>query len=155
MVAIRLMDNYRRRPRAGPRRGEDGYTLMEILIVLALLALVAAFAVPNLMNIFGSAKHDAAEIQLGNLATILDIFRLDNDRYPVQDEGLAALINRPADSATWNGPYLERETALNDPWGNPYRYLVPGQHGPQAYDIYTLGADNAEGGDGDDRDIWH
>ena len=135
--------------------GEGGYTLMEILIVLALLALIAAFAVPNLMKVFGSAKSDAAEIQITNLAAILDIYRLDTSNYPTQEQGLSALVARPSEAESWNGPYLERPAALIDPWGQPYRYAIPGEHGNQGYDIYTLGADNAEGGDGEDRDVWY
>ena len=136
------------------RLSERGYTLMEILIVLALLALIAGFAVPNLMKVFGGAKSDAAAIQINNLGAVLDIYRLENGAYPTEEQGLQALVTAPANMASWNGPYLDKESALTDPWNNPYRYSVPGKRSARGYDLYTFGADNAEGGEGEDRDIW-
>lgn len=136
------------------RRRERGYTLMEILIVLALLALIAGFAVPNLMKVFGTAKTKAATIQINNLGAVLDIYRLENGAYPSGEQGLKALVTAPPNMASWNGPYLDKESALTDPWNNPYRYKVPGTHSARGYDLYTYGADNAEGGEGEDQDIW-
>lgn len=131
---------------------ESGITLLEILIVLAILALIAMVAVPNLMKIFGSAKQDVALIQLENLKASLDIYKLENGSYPSEEQGLEALVAKP-DSAppTWNGPYIDKPEALMDPWGNPYHYRQPGADGP--YDLFSLGADNAEGGEGEDADI--
>lgn len=138
---------------AGFRQNEAGYTLMEILIVLALLALIAGFAVPNLMKVFGSAKSDAAAIQIDNLSTILDIYRLDNGAYPTGEQGLEALVSQPAGIETWNGPYINKPGAIIDPWNNPYRYDAPGKQSARGFDLYSFGADNAEGGEGENRDI--
>lgn len=131
---------------------EAGYTLLEILIVLAILALIATFAVPNLMKLFEGAKADVATIQINNLRASLDIYRLENGTYPTEDQGLQALVDRP-DSApdSWNGPYIDKPEALNDPWGNPYRYTVAG--GGRRIDLFSFGADNAEGGEGENADI--
>ncbi len=144
----------REKIQSDPHCGERGYTLMEILIVLALLALIAGFAVPNLMKIFGGAKTDAAAIQINNLGAVLDIYRLENGAYPTDEQGLQALVTKPDNAKTWNGPYLDKESALTDPWNNPYRYRVPGQRSSRGYDLYSFGADNAEGGEGENSDIW-
>lgn len=132
------------------RGGESGFTLLELLVVLAILALLAAFAVPQVMNRLGGAKSDAAKIQITNLSTALELYRLDVGRYPSQDEGLGALVERPGDVEKWNGPYVKKRESLIDPWGRGYLYRFPGQHGE--YDIYSLGSDGAEGGDGEARD---
>lgn len=147
MLHRELMDTDR-------HRRERGYTLMEILIVLALLALIAGFAVPNLMKVFGSAKSDAAAIQINNLGVVLDIYRLENGAYPTEEQGLKALVTAPASVTTWNGPYLDKESALTDPWNNPYRYKVPGARSKRGYDLFSYGADNAAGGEGEDSDVW-
>lgn len=130
---------------------EEGFTLLELLVVLVILGLLAAFAVPQVLNYLGGAKSDAASIQIDNLGTALDLYRLDNGRYPSGDEGLQALVEKPGDAERWNGPYVKKRESLLDPWGEPYRYRFPGEHG--AYDLYSLGADKTEGGDGEDRDL--
>jgi general secretion pathway protein G len=137
--------------RLRPRRRAGGFTMIELLVVLVILGLIAAFAVPQVMKYLGGAKTDAAAIQVQNLSTVLDLYRLDTGRYPNQDEGLDALLERPADAAKWNGPYVKRRDRLVDPWGNPYKYRFPGEHAE--YDIYSLGADNAEGGEGESGDV--
>lgn len=138
--------------RPGKRKDERGYTLMEILIVLAILALIATFAVPNLMRVFGKAKSDVASIQLDNLKAALDIYRLENGGYPSDDQGLRALVERPSRAPdSWSGPYIDKPESLIDPWGRPYRYRRIEDGGK--IEIYTLGADDTEGGDGEDRDI--
>ena len=133
------------------RHGERGLTLPELLVVLLILALVAAFAVPQLMRYVGGARADAAAIQINRLEGILDLYRLDNNRYPTTEEGLEALIRQPADAPRWNGPYVRNEEALTDPWGRPYGYASPGEHGD--FDLYSLGADGSEGGEDEDADI--
>jgi general secretion pathway protein G len=120
-------------------------------VVLAILALLATFAVPQVMKVFGGAKSDAAKIQVSNLSTALDMYRLDVGRYPSQDMGLGALVSRPGDSEKWNGPYVKKRESLLDPWGKAYIYRFPGQHA--AYDIYSLGSDGVEGGEGEARDL--
>ena len=138
----------RRRPDA---RAERGFTLLELLVVLVILGLIASFAVPQVMNYLGGAKSDAAKIQIANLSTALDLYRLDVGRYPSADQGLDALVARPGAVERWNGPYVKRRESLLDPWGNSYGYRMPGQHG--AFDLYSLGSDKAEGGEGEDRDL--
>jgi general secretion pathway protein G len=138
-------------PRPRPAAATAGFTLLELLVVLAILGLLAAFAVPQVMNYLGGARSDAAKIQVSNLSTALDLYRLDAGRYPSTDEGLDGLVTRPSGADRWNGPYVKRQESLIDPWGEPYLYRSPGQHG--AYDLFSLGADKAEGGEGEDRDL--
>ena len=137
--------------KAERRRHERGLTLIELLVVLLILALIAAFAVPRVLSYLGGARSDAAGIQIERLGGILDLYRLDNGRYPETADGLEALVNAPAGSERWNGPYVKKENSLIDPWGQPYEYRAPGDHGE--YDLFTLGADEAEGSDGEDADI--
>lgn len=129
----------------------NGFTLIELLVVLVILGLLATVAVPQVLKYLGGAKTDAAKIQLQSLESNLDLFRLDVGRYPSQQEGLAALVERPPGAERWNGPYVKKREMLLDPWGRPYLYRVPGEHGE--YDLYTLGADNAPGGEGENRDV--
>ncbi len=138
-------------PKADPRRRERGLTLIELLVVLLILSLIAAFAVPRVMKYLGGAKSDAAAIQVERLGGILDLYRLDMGRYPGTDDGLLALFEAPMEAGRWNGPYLKKKNSLIDPWGEPYEYLFPGDHGE--YDLFTLGADGREGGDGEAADV--
>jgi general secretion pathway protein G len=135
----------------GKRASESGLTLIELLVVLLIIGLIAAFAVPRVMNYLGGARQDSAKIQISRLSGILDLYRLDVGRYPSTSEGLNALIEAPTDAERWNGPYIQKADALTDPWGRPYEYRAPGQHGD--FDLYSLGADGAEGGDGEDADV--
>ena len=129
----------------------EGFTLVELLVVLALLGLIAAFATPQVMKLLGGAREDAARVQIERLATVLDLYQLETGHYPAQQEGLQALLQAPPGVERWNGPYLRKADALDDPWGNRYVYRIPGQHG--AYDLYSLGADGREGGDGANAEI--
>jgi general secretion pathway protein G len=129
----------------------QGFTLIELLVVLVILGLLAAFAAPQVLNYLGRAKTDAAKAQVQNIASILDLYRLEVGSYPSQQDGLDALLEEPAEATRWNGPYVKRRDALMDPWGRMYVYRFPGDHG--AYDLYSLGADAGEGGDGEDQDI--
>lgn len=133
------------------RHSAPGFTLLELLVVLAILGLIAAFAVPRVMNYLGGAKTDAAKIQIENISTALDLYRLDVGRYPTADQGLEALVSRPADSDRWNGPYVKKLDRLLDPWRKTFVYRFPGEHA--AFDLYSLGADGVEGGDGENRDL--
>ncbi len=133
------------------RRNQAGFTLIELLVVLVILGLLAAFAAPQVLNYLGSAKTSAASTQLQNIASILDLYRLDAGRYPTEEEGLNALLERPDGAARWNGPYVKKQDALLDPWGQTFGYRMPGDHGP--YDLFSLGADQAEGGDGENQDL--
>jgi general secretion pathway protein G len=131
--------------------GAQGFTLIELLVVLVILGLLAAFAAPQVLNYLGRAKTDAARAQVQNIASILDLYRLEVGGYPSQQDGLEALLEEPADAPRWNGPYVKRRDALTDPWGRIYVYRFPGEHG--AYDLYSLGADGGEGGEGEDQDV--
>ncbi len=133
------------------RRSEAGFTLIELLVVLVILGLLAAFAAPQVLKYLGSAKSDAASAQIQNIASILDLYRLEVGSYPSEADGLEALIEAPGDAARWNGPYVKKREALVDPWGQIYAYRMPGEHGD--YDLYSLGADQAEGGEGEDQDV--
>lgn len=130
---------------------EGGFTLVELLVVLAIIGLLAVLVAPRVIQYLSGAKVDTATVQVERLAGVLDLYRLEVGRYPSQDEGLAVLYDRPAEAVSWNGPYIRNRKSLTDPWGNPYGYRYPGQHGE--FDLYSLGADGREGGDGEDRDI--
>ncbi len=141
----------RQAPRDGaPTSRQAGFTLLELLVVLVILGLISAFAVPQVMNYLGGARSDAAKIQVSNLSTALDLYRLDVGHYPSTSEGIGALVARPSAADRWNGPYVKKRESLIDPWGETYGYRSPGRHG--AYDLFSLGADKAEGGEGEDRD---
>lgn len=133
------------------RRGQRGFTLVELLVVLVILGLIAAFAAPQVLKYLGGAKTSSAKIQIERLSGVLDLYRLEVGHYPGDGEGLNALVEQPADAPNWNGPYLKKADALNDPWRRPYIYRFPGEHGE--YDLYSLGADGQEGGDGENRDV--
>jgi general secretion pathway protein G len=128
-----------------------GFTLIELLVVLAILGLLVALVAPQVMGYLGRARTDTARIQIQNIASALDLFKLDVARYPTQDEGLRALVERPTGLSAWNGPYLKQSSVPADPWGRPYSYRIPGEHGE--YDLYTLGADNTPGGTGENQDV--
>lgn len=119
--------------------------------MLAILGLLVALAAPRVIKYLGSAKSDTARIQIEKLGGVLDLYRLETGRYPSEQEGLQALVEKPAQDDAWNGPYLKNRESLTDPWGDLYVYRMPGEHGE--YDLYTLGADTKEGGDGEDHDI--
>jgi general secretion pathway protein G len=133
------------------RRGQAGFTLVELLVVLIILGLIAAFAAPRVIKFVGGAKTDSANIQIERISGVLDLYRLQVGRYPDEEEGLNALMERPADAPDWDGPYLKKADALVDPWGQPYIYRFPGEHGE--YDLYSLGADGEDGGEGENRDL--
>ncbi len=140
----------RREPKK-TRRAQDGFTLIELLVVLVILGLIVAFAAPQVIKYVGGAKSDSAKIQIERLSGVLDLYRLEVGRYPTQEEGLEALVERPADADAWNGPYVKKADSLTDPWGRPYIYQMPGEHGD--YDMSSLGADGQEGGEGEDKDV--
>lgn len=125
--------------------------MVELLVVLAILALLVAIAAPRVVKFLSSAKVDTAKVQIEKIGGVLDLYRLEVGQYPSEQEGLLALVEAPPQAATWNGPYLNNRDALLDPWGRPWGYKAPGEHGD--YDLYTLGADGKDGGDGENQDI--
>jgi len=128
-----------------------GFTLIELLVVLAILGMLAAIVAPQVLKYLGSSRTQAAKVQIQNVTAALELFRLDVGRYPSPKEGLEALVAPTPTAINWNGPYLRQAKALLDPWGQPYRYAIPGKHGE--VDVYSLGADNAEGGAGENQDV--
>ena len=136
---------------ASKYRRQRGFTFIELLAVLLILGLLAAVATPQVMKYLGRARTDSARLQVQGLGGAIDLYYLDIGRYPSSQEGLQALVDRPPGLEKWNGPYVKKRDMLADPWGRQYRYRAPGQHGD--YDLYSLGADDAEGGEGNNRDI--
>ncbi|MBI5676410.1 MAG: type II secretion system major pseudopilin GspG [Nitrospirae bacterium] len=131
-------------------RDRDGFTLIELMVVMIILGLLAALVAPKVFNKLGKANTNAAYAQVELLGTALDSFRLDVGRYPTTSEGLEALI-KPVSVEEWNGPYLKKSEIPLDPWHNPYHYESPGNHGE--YDLYSYGKDNSEGGEGENSDL--
>ena len=127
-----------------------GFTLIELLIVMVIISLLAAFVAPRFFGQEKKAKQRGAKGQISLLESAVDTYRLDIGRYPTTEQGLAALRERPDGIDKWDGPYLRKELPL-DPWGNPYVYESPSEHGE--YAITSYGADGMPGGEGDDMDI--
>ena len=140
-----------RSSRDANRHGEQGFTLVEMLVVIAIIGLIMGLIGPRVLNYLSESKVKAAKIQMQSFASALDLFNLDAGRYPSTSEGLEALVQRAPGVAAWNGPYLKGGTVPTDPWGHPYIYRAPGEHG--AFNIVSLGADGAEGGSGVAADI--
>ena len=140
-----------RRSNGRARPAEDGFTLLELLVVLAIMGLLAALVAPQVLKYLGSARSQTAKIQITNINSALQLYKLDVGRMPTEAEGLKALVEAPPSAPDWSGPYLQSETALRDPWGQPYLYRAPGQHGEA--DVYSLGSDKAEGGSGEAKDV--
>ena len=125
--------------------------MIELLVVLAILALLAGLVGPQVMKALEDSKTKTAGIQIEDLGAALDLYRLDVGRYPNDSEGLTALVEKPAGAERWNGPYLKKRVVPKDPWNYNYVYRSPGEYGP--YDLYSLGSDNAEGGTGEAQDV--
>ena len=128
-----------------------GFTLIELLVVLAILGLLAGLVGPRVLGQLGGAKTKTVAVQIKDLEQAAELFKLDVGRFPNQNEGLEALVVKPAGAPGWNGPYLKKGGVPKDPWGNAYHYEVPGKRSD--LDIYSLGADNAPGGDGENADV--
>lgn len=127
-----------------------GFTLLELLVVVAIIGLLAGYVGPKYFGQLGKAEVKAARAQISALEKALDHYRLDTGHYPTTDQGLAALVKKPASEPKWLGPYLQKDVPL-DPWGKPYLYKSPGQHGD--FDLSSFGRDGKPGGSGEDADI--
>ncbi len=147
------MVHRRKNDGVGPLR--SGFTLIEVLVVIVVIAVLAALVAPNVFRHVGTAKDAAAKSQIEMMGAALDAYRLDNGRYPATEQGLEALWQEPEAeprTSNWRGPYL-RKTVPLDPWGHAYLYASPGLVNANGYDLVSLGADGAPGGEGDDADI--
>ncbi|MEN8216308.1 MAG: type II secretion system major pseudopilin GspG [Pseudomonadota bacterium] len=127
---------------------QQGFSLMELLIVMVILGMLAGIVGPALWDKLGGAKHDTAATQISNIEVTLDSYRLDMFKYP---SSLEELVKSNSSDPKWQGPYL-RKGLPKDPWGNDYQYRKPGREG-RDYDLYSFGADGQEGGEGEDADI--
>lgn len=131
-------------------RGASGFTLVELLVVLAILGMLAALVGPQVLNQLGGAKSKSAAIQIADLEQALEIYKLDVGRFPTSDQGLDALVTQPSGVKGWNGPYLKKGELPADPWGNAYEYKYSGRGAPE---IRSFGADGRAGGAGEDADV--
>ncbi len=129
----------------------NGFTLVEILVVLGILTFLALIVAPQVIGYLDRAKTDTARLEVENIAAALDFYRLDVGAYPSEEQGIDALVNDPGDAKGWRGPYLKKAEAIDDPWQRPYRYKMPGEHGE--FDLFTYGADDSEGGEDENQDV--
>lgn len=130
---------------------QAGFTLLELLVVLAILALLAGLVGPRVLEQLSGARADTAKIQMKNIEAALDLYRLDVGRYPSSSDGLQALLEKPGTAGKWRGPYLKSKDGVLDPWGETFQYRIEGNG--NTYEIFSFGADKAEGGEGDNADI--
>ena len=135
----------------GTKRNQAGFSLLELLIALVILALIMGLVGPRVLGYLSRAKSQTASAQIENLEGALDLFLLDVGRYPSQNEGLRALVAAPNQVRGWNGPYLDEDELPLDPWGNDYHYAFLAQSDKPR--VYSLGRDNVEGGEGEDADL--
>jgi len=131
-------------------RFQSGFTLLELLVVVAIIGLLVGYVAPRYFSQLGKSEVTAARAQIDGLEKALDQYRLDTGRFPTTEQGLKALVVKPPDEPKWKGPYLRKDLPL-DPWGNAYQYKAPGTHGD--YDIISYGKDGQPGGSGEDADI--
>lgn len=132
-----------------PRRG---FTLLELLVVIVIIGLLAAYVGPRYFAQLGKAESKTAKQQIESFGKALDTYRLDTGHYPTTEQGLAALLVKPGDEAKWQGPYLSKAVPL-DPWGKPYIYRAPGQ--TSEFDLLSYGKDGQPGGEGDNADVTY
>jgi general secretion pathway protein G len=138
----------KRIPSSTPRAA--GFTLLELLVVMVIIGLLAAYVAPRYFSQVGRSEIKAAQAQIVAFEKALDTYRLDVGRYPSTEQGLNALLQRPQNDAKWNGPYLQKAIPL-DPWGKPYQYKSPGEHGE--FDLWSFGKDGQPGGTGENADV--
>lgn len=142
-------------PTARGVRVRCGFTMLELLVVVAIIAILASFVAPSVFQNVGDAKQASARTQIEAFVLALNAYRLDTDQYPSTEMGLEALRSPNAANAVstrWRGPYVSKNIGV-DPWGNPYQYAAPGEHNPDSFDLVSFGRDGAPGGEGEDADI--
>jgi general secretion pathway protein G len=133
-----------------PIHKAQGFTLLELLVVIVIIGLLAGYVAPRYFSQVGKSEIQVAKAQIESLEKALDQYRLDMRRYPSAEEGLEALVAKPANAQAWSGPYLKKAVP-NDPWGRPYVYRTPGQK--SEFELLSYGRDGKPGGSGDDADI--
>jgi general secretion pathway protein G len=132
------------------RRRPAGFTLLELLVVMVIIGLLAGYVAPRYFSQVGKSEVKVAQAQINAFEKALDTYRLDVGRYPTTEQGLNALLQRPQNEAKWNGPYLQKAVPF-DPWGKPYQYKSPGDHGE--FDVWSFGKDGQPGGTAENADI--
>jgi general secretion pathway protein G len=150
-IFVRRSEDRSVRRKCEPDAGQQGFTLVEMLVVITIIGLIMGLIGPRVLNYLSESKVKAAKIQLQSFASALDLFYRDAGRCPSTAEGLTALVRQTPGVAAWNGPYLKGGNVPNDPWNNSYVYRSPGERGP--YDIMSYGSDGQEGGSGVAADI--
>jgi general secretion pathway protein G len=133
-------------------RSRSGFTLVEVLVVMIILAILAAVVVPRVIGRTEDARRARAIADIEGLGTALDLFKADNGDYPTTEQGLQALREAPSGLRNWNGPYLKKPLGT-DPWGSDYVYTSPGENNPDSYDLASMGADGQPGGADKDADV--
>jgi general secretion pathway protein G len=131
--------------------GNNGFTLLELLVVLLIIGLLAGYVGPKYFSQIGKSNTTAAKAQIDAFDKAIEQFRVDTGHFPTSTQGLASLYAQPAGEPNWQGPYIKKEIP-NDPWGRPYVYKIPGDNG-RDFDIMSLGRDGAAGGSGEDQDV--
>lgn len=139
----------------GRRAEEAGFTLLELLVVLAILGLLIGLVAPAVMRQLGSAKDKITHQSIERLASVLDMYKLDVGSYPTTEQGLRSLISPPAGITRWSGPYLKGENVPEDAWGKPFLYRSPSQRPAHDYDLYSLGPNGQPGGTGEAAPIYN
>ncbi len=132
-------------------RANRGFTLIELVMVLVIIGVILAMVGPRVFSSLGRANSERAKVQIEQIGSALELYKLDTGRYPNSQEGLGALLAAPSGIANWNGPYLKDAKYLKDPWSVDFKYRSPAEKG--GYDLFTLGADSKEGGEGENKDI--